>query len=63
MVRLGMRGAMDTSGGRMSEELEAMLWELLLKIGAGLDRIHDQAIKRLDSMARSVGQRTRVDRL
>lgn len=47
----------------MSEELEAMLWELLLKIGAGLDRIHDQAIKRLDSMARSVGQRTRVDRL
>lgn len=47
----------------MNEELEARLWELLLKIEAGLDKIHDEAIKRLDSMARSVGQRTRVDRL
>lgn len=47
----------------MNEEIEARLWELLLKIEAGLDRIHDEAIKRLDSMARSVGQRTRTDRL
>lgn len=47
----------------MNEELEARLWELLLNIEVGLDRIHDQAIKRLDSMARSTGQRTRVDRL
>lgn len=42
----------------MNDDIKARLWQLLLKIEADLDRIHDEAIKRLDSMARSVGQRT-----
>lgn len=34
-----------------------------IKINAELDRIHDEAIARFKSLAKSTGQRTRVDRL
>ena len=47
----------------MNEELEARLWQLLLNIEAGLNRIQDEANANFDRLARSVGQRTRVDRL
>lgn len=47
----------------MNEELEARLWKLLLDIDAGLTRIQDEAIAKFDWLAKSTGQRTRVDRL
>ena len=36
---------------------------LLMKINTGLDRIHDEAIARFKSLAKSTGQRMRADRL
>lgn len=36
---------------------------LLMKINTDLDRIHDEAIARFKSLAKSTWQRTRVDRL
>lgn len=46
----------------MNEELEARLWLLLLNIEAGLNRIQAEASDRFDWLARSVGQKLRVDR-
>ena len=43
-------------------ETEQKLASLLRHINAALDLIHDEAIKRLNTMARQVGQRTRTDR-
>ena len=47
----------------MNEDLEARLWQLLLDIEAGLNRIQDEANAKFDWLARSVGQKTRADRL
>ena len=43
--------------------LEPRLAALLMWIESALDQIHDEAIRNFDRLARSTGQRTRVDRL
>jgi hypothetical protein len=43
--------------------IEEMLIELEWRINRELDRIHDQFLAKLETMARSTGQRTRADRL
>ena len=47
----------------MNDDTEHKLWQLRVKIEAGLDRLHDELLAKLRTMAKSVGQRTRVDRL
>jgi hypothetical protein len=42
--------------------INEMLIELEAEINANLDRLHDELLAKLRTMARSVGQRTRVDR-
>ena len=44
-------------------KIDAMFTVLEQEINAVLDRIHDEALVKLRSMARSTGQRTRVDRM
>ena len=39
------------------------LIRLRLRFNAALDRIHDEAIAKFRTLARSTGQRTRADRL
>lgn len=47
----------------MSGGVLLRLSELALRIQVELDRIHDQAICNFDRLARSTGQRTRIDRV
>lgn len=44
----------------MSIELQNRLAKLAADCNARLDRIHDEAIAKFRTLARSVGQRTRV---
>lgn len=43
--------------------IEYQLSQLRVKIEKDLDRLHDELLAKLRSMAKSVGQRTRVDRI
>ncbi len=47
----------------MLDETEHQLRQLRVKIDKDLDRLHDELLAKLRSMAKSVGQRTRVDRV
>jgi len=47
----------------MSNEIHKLLDALEWKINRALDRIHDEALAKLEKMARATGQRTRVDRV
>ncbi len=47
----------------MSPEIEKRLLALEWDVWHALDMLHDQFLKQLDRMARSTGQRTRVDRV
>lgn len=42
---------------------EQKLAALEAKINAALDKIHDEALRKFRSLAKSTGQRTRVDRM
>ena len=43
--------------------IEYQLSQLRVKIENDLDRLHNELLAKLRTMAKSVGQRTRVDRL
>ena len=43
-------------------DTERRLHQLRIKLEIALDRIHDEALAKFRALARSVGQRTRVDR-
>ena len=43
--------------------IAARLFNLEAAINARLDRIHDEALAKFRSLARSTGQRTRTDRV
>ena len=43
-------------------DIERRLRQLSIKIEIALDRIHDEALAKFRALARSVGQRTRIDR-
>ena len=43
-------------------DIERRLHQLSIKIEIALDRIHDEALAKFRTLARSVGQRTRTDR-
>lgn len=47
----------------MKSELERRLAFLEWSFGRSLDRLHDELLAKLETMARSTGQRTRTDRL
>ena len=47
----------------MSNEIENALTNLACDITIKLDRLHDELLAKLRTMARSTGQRTRADRL
>ena len=47
----------------MSNDIEYQLRQLRVKIEKDLDRLHDELLAKLRSMAKSVGQRTRADRV
>ena len=47
----------------MNDDTEHKLWQLRVKIEAALDRLHDELLAKLRTMARSTGQAMRVDRL
>ena len=47
----------------MTDETEHRLWQLRVKIEAALDRLHDELLVKLRFIARSDGQRMRVDRV
>jgi len=47
----------------MNEVIEQRLLDLEWQLWRDLDRLHDELLAKLESMARSVGQRTRSDRL
>ena len=47
----------------MNEEIKRMLANLDGRLNAALDKLHDELLAKLRSMAKSTGQRTRVDRL
>lgn len=47
----------------MNDDTEHKLWQLRVKIEAALDRLHDELLAKLRTMARSTGQLMRVDRL
>lgn len=47
----------------MNHEIERRLLNLACDITIKLDRLHDELLAKLRTMARSVGQRTRVDRI
>lgn len=46
----------------MTPQLELRLVLLANNFDASLDRLHDELLAKLRTMARSVGQRTRMDR-
>jgi hypothetical protein len=46
----------------MNDDINQRLWQLRLDIEGRLDRLHDELLAKLRTMARSVGQRTRTDR-
>lgn len=46
-----------------TDQTDRALWRLSGWINYRLDQIHDEALENLRWMARSVGQRTRTDRL
>lgn len=47
----------------MSNEIRNLLDAMAWRFNAALDRIHDETIANFRSLAKSTGQRTRVDRL
>lgn len=47
----------------MNFQIEVLLLALSKRLNDRLDDIHDEAIANFDRLARSVGQRTRVDRV
>lgn len=47
----------------MTPEIEQRLRALEWNLWRDLDRLHDELLAKLRSMAKSVGQRTRADRL
>ena len=47
----------------MSDDIRNLLDALAWKFNRDLDRPHDELLAKLRTMARSTGQRTRVDRL
>lgn len=47
----------------MTNNTEDRLRKLRLQIEAALDRVHDEAIAKFRTLAKSTGQRTRADRL
>ena len=47
----------------MNPDIGFLFPRLEAEFNACLDRIHDEAIARFKSLAKSTGQRTRVDRL
>lgn len=47
----------------MTAQINAYLYDLEAYINTELDRIHDEALAKFRTLARSTGQRTRVDRL
>ena len=44
-------------------DIERRLHQLSIKIEIALDRIHDEALAKFRHLAKSTGQRTRVDRV
>ena len=47
---------------RVLTDTERSLNQLSIKIEIALDRIHDEALAKFRKLARSTGQRTRIDR-
>lgn len=47
----------------MSNEIRNLLDAMAWKLNHDLDRLHDELLAKLRSMAKSVGQRTRADRM
>ena len=47
----------------MNPEIDYRLWQLEAAFNARLDRLHDELLAKLRTMARSTGQAMRVDRL
>jgi hypothetical protein len=47
----------------MNEVIEQRLLDLEWQLKRDLDRLHDELLAKLRTMARSTGQRTRADRL
>ena len=47
---------------RVLTDTERSLNQLRIKIEIALDRIHDEALAKFSKLARSTGQRTRIDR-
>ena len=47
----------------MNNNIERALWRLSGLITYRLDKIHDEALAKFRSLARSTGQKTRTDRL
>ena len=47
----------------MNQDIEGKLSALELMFNIRLDRLHDELLAKLRTMARSVGQLTRADRL
>jgi hypothetical protein len=47
----------------LSNEIRNLLDTMAWKINRDLDRLHDDLLAKLRTMARSTGQRTRADRL
>ena len=47
----------------MTDDIRRMLANLDGRLNASLDRLHDELLAKLRSMAKSVGQRTRADRV
>ena len=47
----------------MTPEIGFRLMALEAEFNAALDAIHDEALRKFRALAKSVGQRTRVDRL
>ena len=46
----------------MNPEIDYRLWSLKAGFNLKLDRLHDELLAKLRTMARSVGQRTRTGR-
>ena len=47
---------------RVPDDIDHRLWQLQVKLEIALDRIHDEALAKFRKLARSTGQRTRIDR-
>lgn len=46
----------------MNPEIDYRLWALEAGLNVKLDKLHNELLAKLRTMARSVGQRTRTDR-